>query len=232
MKKFSRLVLFILAFFLGTLHAFAAEKLVALTFDDGPSPQYTERLLDILKKNNVHATFFVIGKNAEKYPKIVAREHTEGHEIGSHTWSHPNLKNISQKKMEAERDKTDAIIKKITGETPKFLRPPYGNENAKVRAVWNRPLINWSVDTLDWKYRSKKHNIAAVNEQTKEGSIILFHDIHKTSVDSIQSVIDNLKAKGYKFVTVSELLAAGNDGKAVTGQKVCYSQWNCTSLKK
>lgn len=137
----------------------------------------------------------MLGKNVSYFPDIVKREVAEGHEVGSHSWDHPQLTRLSEGAILAQKNKTDTAIKNATGITPKIVRPPYGSYNATVKRVFKQPIILWDVDTLDWKTRSVTANIKAANTQTHNGSIILFHDIHKSSVDSIDSVIKDLKKK-------------------------------------
>lgn len=198
---------------------------IALTFDDGPSKIHTPRLLDVLKKNNVHATFYVLGKNSSYFPDIVKRAFDEWNEIWNHTWSHPQLTRLDKNGISYEMKKTDDIIFEITWKKALTFRPPYGAKNQTVLDVYNRPAILWDVDTMDWKNKNADKNITAAVAPTKNGSIILFHDIHKESVDAIDQVIQKLKEKGYIFVTVSELLAYGNQD--IKSKKSCFSAFNC-----
>lgn len=201
------------------------KKYVALTFDDGPSKTQTPRLLEILKKHNVHATFYILGKNASFFPDIVKATHEAGHEIGSHTWNHPQLTRLSIEDIKAQRDDTDNILRNITWEIPKTFRPPYGAQNKEILKLFNRPSIMWSIDPQDWKYKNVSHNISAATSPASNGAIILFHDIHKASVDSIDAVIKKYKTLWYEFLTISELLQqTGKDPSAI---QTCYSAYNC-----
>jgi peptidoglycan/xylan/chitin deacetylase (PgdA/CDA1 family) len=186
-------------------------KTIAITFDDGPSPKLTPMLLDILKQRGIKATFFVIGQNAAEFPDILKREVAEGHEIGNHSWSHPQLNHLSADGVTAQIEKTNAAIRAAIGHDPVLIRPPYGATNAKLDHRFNdqygMKVILWDFDPLDWKYRNSARVEREILSQTKPGSIILVHDIHATSVAAMPETLDALIAKGYKFVTVSELIA-------------------------
>jgi peptidoglycan-N-acetylglucosamine deacetylase len=184
---------------------------VAMTFDDGPHPTLTSRLLDILKTKGVKATFFLIGQNAAAYPDIVRRIAAEGHEIGNHSWSHPQLTKLNPAALRQELERTSSTISELIGKPIAVMRPPYGATSDYINHWINREfgmkVILWSVDPLDWKYRnsaSVEHRILA---GARPGAIILSHDIHATTVAAMPDVFDSLLAKGYKFVTVSELIA-------------------------
>lgn len=194
----------------GALYYSAAvdEKLIALTFDDGPHFRYTEMILDILKEYEVKATFFVIGQNAERFPEIVLRCNSEGHEIGNHTYGHK----IGDKGLEADIQRTDKIIEGITGRRAKLFRPPAGYVNESVkRAAENtdKSVILWNIDTLDWRHRSPDEIADGVLSSAKSGSIILMHDFitpDTPTPDALLRIIPELKEKGFRFVTVSELI--------------------------
>jgi len=184
---------------------------IAMTFDDGPHPDLTPKLLDMLKERGIKATFYVIGKNVETYPEIANRIVSEGHEIGNHSWTHPALSKISATKVKNELDQTTQAIVTATGKRPPTMRPPYGATNATLNRTideqFGMKVIMWSVDPQDWKYRDSERVAAQIIENTKPGSIVLAHDIHKTTVAAMPKTLDALKAKGFQFVTVSELLA-------------------------
>lgn len=196
-----------------------SKPMIALTFDDGPCAN-TPRLLDILNKHGVKATFFVVGKYVEDNASTMKRMAKEGHEIASHTWSHANLSTSSRETIEKELKSTSAIVKKITGQTIHLARPPYGSSNElaqQVAAELGLSYILWSVDTRDWESR----NATAVYNMTMNyvgnGSIILCHDLHSTTVDAMESVIPALINSGYQFVTVSQLLTY-NRGELEAGE--------------
>ena len=184
---------------------------IAITFDDGPHATNTPRLLDMLKQRKIKATFFVVGQCAAEYPAIMKRIVEEGHEIASHSWSHPDLSRMSEAGVREQLQKTHDIIIQTTGVTPKTMRPPYGAFTARQRAwangTWGYKAILWDVDPLDWKYRNADAVKTKILNGTVNGSIILAHDIHKSTVDAMPDTFDGLLAKGFKFVTVSELIA-------------------------
>lgn len=184
---------------------FAAEPealAVALTFDDGPHPVLTPRLLDILASEEVVASFFVIGEFAERHPEIVRRAFAAGHEIGNHSWSHPFLTRLPLAGVTEEVSRTDTLLRDITGHVPNTLRPPYGAENRAIKAiVLPRPLVLWNVDTNDWRTR----NAAAIERAATQssGRIILMHDIYPTTIEAVPAIIKNFKSRGFGFVPVS-----------------------------
>jgi peptidoglycan-N-acetylglucosamine deacetylase len=184
---------------------------VALTFDDGPHGVNTPRLLDILKQRKVKGTFFVVGQCVAEYPEIAKRIVDEGHEIANHSWSHPQLTRIGEVSVIDQLGRTHDVVKQTTGHTMTLLRPPYGafsaNQQAWAYRKWGYKCILWDVDTLDWKHRDAGRTQASILQNTRPGSIILTHDIHKPTIDAMPASIDGLLAKGFKFVTVSELLA-------------------------
>lgn len=194
------------------------EKYIALTFDDGPHHERTPYILDILKKYDVPATFYVLGNRAEYYPEIVKRAYDEGHEIGNHTWSHPKLTNLSEQQLLNQVNQATNLVTNITGEAPATIRPPYGAYNDTVRNIINLPIVNWSVDTLDWKHGNKEKIVEIAKKATKDGSIILMHDIHQATADAIEDVIIELTNQGYHFVTVSTLLELENNSTDVMSQ--------------
>jgi peptidoglycan-N-acetylglucosamine deacetylase len=178
---------------------------VALTFDDGPDPKVTTKILATLKKYDAQATFFMLGSRVEYYPEIAKDVINAGHELGNHTWTHPNLTNASIKKINSEITRTSAIIEKVTGTKADIFRPPYGAINKTVRQQTDLPVILWDVDTLDWKHRNANQLLAHVKKSTRDGSIILMHDIHQSTADGLEAVLAYLDGEGYTFVTVSEL---------------------------
>jgi peptidoglycan/xylan/chitin deacetylase (PgdA/CDA1 family) len=184
---------------------------VALTFDDGPHATNTPRLLKILADKGVKATFFVVGQCAQEYPEIMRQIAAEGHELANHSWSHPNFAKMSDAGVKSQIDKTADIIRETTGATTTLLRPPYGAVTTRQRR-WLRDeldlkLIFWSVDPLDWKRPGPSVVAKRIASNAAPGGIILAHDIHAGTVDAMDQAIDELKARGYRFVTVSELIA-------------------------
>jgi peptidoglycan-N-acetylglucosamine deacetylase len=184
---------------------------IAMSFDDGPSAANTPRLLDILKQRNIKATFFLIGQNVASNPDIVRRILADGHEIGNHSWTHPQLSKLSDDRVTAEITKTQDAIKEASGFTPTILRPPYGAITARQRewieSKFGLSIILWSIDPFDWKRPGASVITQRILSQVRPGAIILSHDIHKQTVDAMPATLDGLIAKGYKFVTVTQLIA-------------------------
>lgn len=188
------------------------DKIVALTFDDGPHPEYTAAVLDLLEKYDAKATFFIIGKNAEKYPYLVLRSYTEGHELANHTYTHPFK--VSIKALREELRQTNNTIYSITGFSPVLFRPVGGNYtdamiNAAVKDGYQVVMWSWHQDTQDWKQPGVKKIIQKVMKGTKPGDVILFHDgggNRTQTIKALEEIIPALKKQGYTFVTVSELI--------------------------
>ena len=183
---------------------------VAMTFDDGPSATLTPKLLDLLAAHHIKATFFVIGENVAEHPKIVARAAREGHEIGNHSWSHPNFGKMSDQGVRSQLQRTDDAIKSSTGQRPMLMRPPYGSITARekhwIHDEFGYQIILWDVDPYDWKRPGPAVVRNRILKETQPGSIVLSHDIHPGTIEAMPSTLDALQAKGFKFVTVSELI--------------------------
>jgi peptidoglycan/xylan/chitin deacetylase (PgdA/CDA1 family) len=183
---------------------------IAMTFDDGPSATLTPKLLDLLAARHIKATFFVIGENVAEHPEIVARAAQEGHEIASHSWSHPNLAKMSDESVRRQLQQTDDAIKNATGKRPTLMRPPYGSITARqkrwIHDEFGYDIILWDVDPLDWKRPGPAVVRNRIFKETRPGSIVLSHDIHPGTIEAMPSTFDELEAKGFKFVTVSELI--------------------------
>ncbi|MGT2832793.1 polysaccharide deacetylase family protein [Streptococcus halotolerans] len=180
-------------------------KRVALTFDDGPNPATTPKVVDILKRYNAKATFFTIGQKIAGQEELLKKMVDQGNEIGNHTWTHPNLTTLSGEAVKQEINDTNAAIEKAIKQKPTLMRPPYGATNTMVQSAAGMKEVMWTVDTLDWQSHSTPAIMKKVQEQLKPGGIILMHDIHQTSVDALPSVLEYLKSQGYEVVTVSEL---------------------------
>lgn len=181
-------------------------KKIALTFDDGPHPYYTEQLLDGLKERGVKATFFVTGEHAELHPEIIKKMNEEGHLIGNHTYSHIQLQKNNREEFKAQLLKTNEVISNITGKEVLYVRPPYGTWDKKLETELNMFPVLWTVDPKDWC----SDNVASVTQKvvskTEENDIILMHDYYESSVTAALKVVDELQEKGYEFVTVEEIL--------------------------
>ena len=181
-------------------------KSVAISFDDGPGATTTPQLLQILKEKNVHATFFVLGENTVQHPEIVKQTAEAGHEIGNHTYDHQDLATLSAQSITEEVTKTDTEIKKATGKTPTFVRPPYGSITSVGASVIQQPIIEWSVDSEDWKTRNPDLILQKIQATVYDGAIILFHDIYPETIRAVPQVIDYLQEQGYRITTVGDLL--------------------------
>lgn len=179
---------------------------VALTFDDGPHPVCTPQLLDGLKKRDVKVTFFVTGENVESYPEIVKRASEDGHLIGNHTFHHVQLTAANSDDFKKEIISTNDIIQEVTGKETSFIRPPYGSWDKKYEKELNMFPVLWDVDPLDWCSTNVDKIVRSVLAGTKENSIILMHDSYDSTVTAALQVVDILKAEGYEFVTVDEIL--------------------------
>lgn len=186
---------------------------IALTFDDGPHPQYTPLILDILREYNVHATFFLIGENAERNPELVRRILREGHEIGNHTYLHKNLKEHTSGGIYEEISMAEEAILRIADQRTKLLRPPGGLYDKQVCETAHRldyDIILWTVDTFDWKHPTPEEIIQTVESNVQCGDIILCHDFiggaPSPTPDAIRKIIPDLLKRGYEFVSVSELI--------------------------
>lgn len=188
-----------------------SRRVIALTFDDGPHPELTPKLLDILRHNGVRATFFVVGRNVEAYPDIARRIVAEGHEIANHSWSHTAFTKIGAASLQREVQGTNDIIERVTGRRPTAIRPPYGAINPRVREFLtknqNLDVMLWSVDPLDWKRPGASVVTQRLVDGATPGGILLAHDIHPGTIEAMPDTIAQLKAKGYGFATVSQLIA-------------------------
>ncbi|MFQ8643850.1 MAG: polysaccharide deacetylase family protein [Oscillospiraceae bacterium] len=181
------------------------DKIVALTFDDGPS-KYTDSILDTLKKYDACATFFVIGNKVDFYDETLNKMLKNGNEIGNHSYSHKWLNRLSEQEFKNELNKTQEEVKKATGYTPKLFRPTYGGYSDRLKKYTDLTFVLWDVDSSDWKVKNTDKIIKNVIPNVKDGSIVLMHDNHKYAADAIEAVVKKLKEEGYEFVTVSELL--------------------------
>lgn len=185
---------------------------IAITFDDGPHPSLTPQLLDMLKQRNVKATFFVLGSLVKDHPEIMRRAVAEGHEIGNHSWDHPNLGKMGDDAVRSQLTRTkDAVNAATGGKATDLMRPPYGSITSAQRRWFHDDLgykiILWSVDPLDWRKPGAEAITRRITESTRSGGIVLAHDIHPGTIAAMPATLDGLLAKGFKFVTVTQLLA-------------------------
>ncbi len=188
----------------------ARGNLVAMTFDDGPHPSLTPKLLDMLKERRIRATFYLIGRNAQRYPDIVKRMVDEGHEVGNHSWSHPFLSRLGKKGVFRELDRTADAVYKAVQRIPTTMRPPYGaltaNQAVTVAKERDMPAILWSVDPEDWRRPGSGVVARRIVNRSRPGSIILSHDIHSPTIRAMPSALDGLADRGFRFATVSMIL--------------------------
>jgi len=190
---------------------------IAMTFDDGPHATNTPKLLEMAAKRHIKLTFFVLGECIEQNPDVLRQEVAEGHEIGNHSWSHPNLAKLSDEGLRTQLQRTEDMMVKTAGIKPKLMRPPYGELTKRQRILVNHEfgykVILWDVDPLDWKRPGSDVVAQRIIAGARPGLIILSHDIHPPTIAAMPEVFDALLAKGFKFVTVSELLAMDKGGE-------------------
>ena len=191
---------------------------VALTFDDGPSAATTPRVLDILRNHGAHGTFFVVGESVNRNAGILSRAVSEGNEIGVHTWSHIKMTGSSSERINSEVSRSIDAITAATGRTPRLIRPPYGATNASiVNSMFENyglTSVLWDVDTRDWQHPGVDVVISRAVGNAHSGSIILVHDIHASTLAALEGIVSGLQARGFKLVTVSELMALANHAAA------------------
>ena len=182
--------------------------MVTLTYDDGPRPKSTNRILNCLEKYDSVATFFELGYLAKAYPDCIRREVALGCEVANHSWDHPNLATLSGGSVANQINSTSNTIFNICGVRPALLRPPYGSYNSTVRNNCGMPIIIWSIDTLDWKYRDASYVTSVIKNQVTDGSVVLMHSIYDSTAAATEAIVPWLISRGYQLVTVSELAEA------------------------
>lgn len=187
---------------------------LALTFDDGPSAESTRIILDVLARHQVHATFFVMGSHIKGNEQLLRRMYQEGHEIGNHSWNHPRLPTLSSDQIRAQIDTTQAAVVGVGVPAPTLLRPPYGDINASVESLASMSIALWNVDPQDWNHTKADEIPPLVKANVKPGRVVLLHDTHRPTADSLDSLVTDLQ-KDYKLVTFSELfnLSPGQPGR-------------------
>ncbi len=186
------------------------QMVLAMTFDDGPHPVNTPKLLDLMKARNIKGTFFLVGERVKMHPEIVRRILAEGHEIANHTWTHPNLQKISDAQLRSEFQRTADAIWDAAQYRPHLMRPPFGSTNKRIEdLIYNEfgySSITWSVDPNDWKRPGVQVVANRLIAGAHKGAIMLSHDIHAPTIEAMPQVFDTLLGKGYKFLTVSQLI--------------------------
>ena len=207
------------------------EKQIALTFDDGPHPRYTREILSILKKYNVTATFFIVGVNAENYPEALMEIAESGCEIGNHTYSHTNLRNMSNEEIREEVQKCENVLMKSIGVRPSVFRPPegmYPDGSEQILKDMGYDVILWSIDTMDWAMNPSSQIERLVMKEAKGGDIILMHDYvsgGNTTCRALRNMIPRLLSQGYEFVTVSQLIHNEKASVPFTESKLFYANY-------
>jgi peptidoglycan/xylan/chitin deacetylase (PgdA/CDA1 family) len=218
--------LLIIMIFTMNVQAFAVENrgrvidpnkpMVALTFDDGPS-KYTPRIIDVLNEYNSKGTFFVVGESIKRNKEILIEMIKDGHEIGNHSYNHKDLTSITEEELYRQIVGTDDLLEIYTGHRTTIMRPPYGSNNEETNKNINKPIILWSVDTLDWKNRNAEIVKNNILNNVKDGDIVLMHDLYESTAQAAEMVIPELIKRGYQLVTVSELTQY-RDSTLVSGQ--------------
>ena len=189
-------------------------KMVALTFDDGPHAKITRRIADCLEQYGGRGTFFVLGDRVAEHRKTLSRVAAAGHQIGSHTWSHKNLQKLSAEGVASEVRRAQSAIGEVTGSAPRILRPPYGATGDTARAAIrdaNLAIVNWSVDSEDWKSRDADAIVREVMNNVKDGDIVLMHDLYASTAEAVERLVPRLTKAGYQLVTVDELYRLRGD---------------------
>ncbi|MFC1807078.1 polysaccharide deacetylase family protein [Candidatus Omnitrophota bacterium] len=198
---------------------FSSKKRVAITFDDGPNGEYTLKIVDILAKYRLKATFFLLGANVLKFPKIARKIAKKGHIIGNHTYSHKHLKRLSSRAVLRQIERSEEVFKEVLGIRPKYLRPPYGEYTKRIEKIVRRKghkLINWDVDAKDWKNPSSKVIAERILSKVADGSIILLHDganirigeSRRNTVNALPLIVRGLRQKGFKIVSLDEIASS------------------------
>ena len=181
-------------------------KKIALTFDDGPHPIYTPLLLEGLRERKVKATFFLMGSAVEQYPELVKEMAEDGHLIGNHTYHHVSLARADEALIEKEVYTVNELLEQTTGQSPQFIRPPFGEYSKSLEQQTGMICVLWNIDPLDWSTKDASKVVRRVVTNARENGIILMHDQYQTSVRAALTIIDELQKQGYEFVTVEELL--------------------------
>lgn len=181
-------------------------KKIALTFDDGPHPVYTEEMLEVLEEAQVPATFFLLGQNIEGNEDVVKDIAENGHLIGNHTFHHVQITGLPKEQAYEEIDQTSRLIEKLTGKSTEYVRPPFGTWNEGLESNLDLIPVMWTIDTLDWTTKNVDTIVNHVVKNAGENDIILMHDSYKSTVQAVERIISLLKAEGFEFVTVDEVL--------------------------
>ena len=182
------------------------KKRIALTFDDGPHPIYTPQMLELLKEEQVPATFFLLGENVELYGDVVKEIAKEGHLIGNHTYHHVQVTSLSLEEACKEIQETSDLIEELTGTGTEYVRPPFGTWNEELEERLNLIPVMWSIDTKDWTTQNVDWIVRETVKHAEDHDIILMHDSYQSTVDAVKRVTEQLEAEGFEFVTVDEII--------------------------
>lgn len=182
------------------------KKRIALTFDDGPHPIYTPQMLELLKEEQVPATFFLLGENVELYGDVVKEIAKEGHLIGNHTYHHVQITSLSLEEVCKEIQETSDLIEELTGTGTEYVRPPFGTWNEELEERLNLIPVMWSIDTKDWTTQNVDWIVQETVKHAEDHDIILMHDSYQSTVDAVKRIIEQLEAEGFEFVTVDEII--------------------------
>lgn len=185
-----------------------SKPMIAFTFDDGPYTKVDKRILDVLEANGGRATFFIVGSRVADYKETLARIHSTGSEIGNHTYNHKNLEKITPEEVVSQVELANDAVEAITGFRPRLVRVPYGAYQGQVKELVSYPIIQWNVDTEDWKNKDKASALESILSNAKDGNIILMHDLYPTTAEAFEEAVPQLIAQGFQLVTVSEMYAA------------------------
>lgn len=196
------------------------KPMVAFTFDDGPNPDVTNRILDAMEEVGGRVTFFVMGNRVSKFPKVLTRAYELGCEIGNHSFDHPQFSKISDDDIRWQIEHTNDLINEIIPTRADVVRVPYGDFGGNVMSVVEYPMIQWNVDTLDWKTKNKDMILAEIRKEVSDGDIILMHDLYTTTADAFVEIVPELVEQGYQFVTVREMIEA--KGKTLDNGVIYY----------
>ena len=194
-----------------------SKPVVALTFDDGPKKGTTDRLLNILKKYDARATFFVVGQMVEKHPELVKQAYEQGCQIGNHSYSHPILTKLSLDDAKTEINKTSNLVYDATGDYTRIGRPPYGSLSSEIKKASGFEWFNWSIDTYDWKSKNADSVYQRIMSNVGNYDVILMHDLYDSTIDAVERAIPELVEKGYQFVTMKELIELKGGAEKVSG---------------
>ncbi len=197
------------------------KQYVAFTFDDGPYPEVTDRIVSAFEKVQGHATFFVVGNRVGQYGQSVVNAYQKGNQIGNHSFNHPSLAKLGEVELAQQINSTNEVVQSIIGESPQILRPTFGEVSDLMLNQVTMPMINWDVDSLDWKSRNTQTIVDTVMQNIKPNSIVLMHGLYPTTAEAVEILIEKLSALNYEFVTINQL--AQLNGQTLNAGQVYWS---------